>query len=434
MRNIFIKAIVISLFAITVSGCNGDSSADVSNSDNVQVIAKAGLQSVLDNAVSSDEAKNAYVTGILLSFQCKGFNNDQPVFLASGKLSDQSGGPDLPVDAIYQIGSETKSFVAVVALQLEAEGYLGDNGLDTTVGEVLDNPKASINWDESWNQVSLRQLLNMTSGIANCLNGEAFKIYSESPEHYFSIDELLSFAVNKPAQFMPGQGWEYSNTNYILMNKIISKISGIPLQEQITKRIINKLGLNHTYYVENLPLDTVRDPMQRALLMSGYYGKGKIGVLDYNTDLRLDSMSIYNSAGNLLSSSEDMNKYVRALFAQNGGLLEAKQLQELKYMVATQDTKNYKAGRHIDVIDEPSKNKFGLGYGLGVMGYNMKLPDGQSVNFYSHGGGSLGFSSNWIYLPDKQGYITYVINSQGPSVSLLRSKLDSQLLFICNHF
>jgi len=90
---------------------------------------KYDLQTILNKTLTSKDAIDAHISGIPLTFQCSGFNNNEPVSLATGKINDQSN-TTLPIDAMYQIGSETKSFTAVVALQLEAEGVFGSKGLD----------------------------------------------------------------------------------------------------------------------------------------------------------------------------------------------------------------------------------------------------------------------------------------------------------------
>jgi D-alanyl-D-alanine carboxypeptidase len=419
--NISYIKIIPFLFAATLTGCLNNSS-----SNNVGATANnINLQMVLNDAINSPDAKNAYVTGIPLTFQCNGFNNNQAVSLSAGKINLNADAPDLPVDAIYQIGSSTKSFVAVVALQLEAEGYFGKNGLDSTVGDILGNPDSSTSWNVSWNNSTLRQLLNMTSGIPDCINA-VVPIYSTKPDYKFTSDELLQLVANKNLNFEPGQGWQYSNTNYVIMNKIISYVTNSNINVQVTRRIINKLGLTHTYYVDNLPIDAITNPMQKTLLMSGYFGSKELGVFNFTTDLSLYSLSWANAAGSIISSTIDMNKYVHALFAYKNGLLTPTQLNELTYMVATENSSMYKAGQHIPVIDKAAKGPYGLGYGLGIMEFFKQLPNGHSITYYSHGGSTIAFSSNWIYSPQKQVFATYVFNSQSPNRQI-HSAVESKI-------
>lgn len=422
----FTKIIVAFLFATIITGCNNDmgrtsgtgGTASTSSTNSIN------LQKVLNDAVNSVEAKNEYITGIPLTFQCNGFNNNQPLSLSAGKMSLKADAPDLPTNAIFQIGSSTKAFVAVIALQLEAEGYFGANGLDTTVGEILDNPINSATWNVLWNQIPMRQLLNMTSGIPDYVD-YAFLVYSQDPNHYFPNDELLKLVVNKKPEFEHGQGWKYSNTNYVIMHKIISYVTNSSIKELINNRIITKLGLTHTYYADDLPMDSITDASQKPLLMSGYFG-GKFGILDPTTDLSLYSLSITNDAGSILSNTEEMVIFIKALFAQKNGLLGPVQLNELTYLVATEDTDKYKAGQHIEVVDKATTTGLGLGYGLGIMKYFVKLPGNGSIEMYAHGGDTLSFDSNWIYSPQKQVYASYVFNSQAPKRQI-RANVESKI-------
>ncbi|MCE3268502.1 MAG: D-alanyl-D-alanine carboxypeptidase [Burkholderiales bacterium] len=347
-------------------------------------------------------------------------------------MSSKIDTPDLPINAIYQIGSSSKSFLAVVALQLADEinpetgkKYFGDKGLDATVGEILDNPISSSAWNAQWNQIPLRQLLNMTSGIPDYAL-DLYPAYSKYPTQYISTDDLLQIAANKKPDFEHGHGWQYSNTGYVIMNKIISYVTKSSIKEQINNRIINKLGLTYTYYVEHLPLDAVSDSAQKSLLMSGYFGNKDFGGFSPTEDISLYSLSFYNAAGSIISNTEDMNKYIHALFSAKNGLLTQSQLNQLTYMVATEDTDKYKKGQHIEVIDQVANNKYGLGYGLGVMEYFVQLPDGRSLTFYSHGGTTWDFNSNWIYIQSKQVYLSYAFNSDS-FTRVLRKSVENKL-------
>ncbi len=422
----FKRTLILSIMISSLTACGAGNS---SKPDSKKAL---DLQSLLDTAINSKDAKDAHITGIPLTFQCNGFNNNKPVSLSSGKISDQVGAPDLPTDAIYQIASSTKSFTAVVALQLEAEGYFGTNGLDSKIGDILGNPASSETWNALWNQISMRQLLNMTSGIPDYVD-DAFLIYSENPNHYFSTEDLISLAVNKKPDFQPGQGWTYSNTNYAIMNKIISHVTNSTLKKQITTRIINKLGLTHTYYVEHLPTDSIINPTHQAIIMSSYYTGSKIGKIDFGTDLKLNSLSITNAAGSILSNTSDMNTYVKALFANKnaGGLLAPTQLNELKYLVATENTDKYKAGQHIDMADKATRFGMfrGLGYGLGIMEALVPLSNGGNITVYTHGGDMFGFDSNWIYQENTQASTTFAFNAKlGKEIFDIRTNIESKIL------
>ena len=92
------------------------------------------LQTVLDNYMKND-SQITHVSGVPLTVQCPAYNNGEPVTLAAGKISNN--GNLLPKNAIFQIGSNSKSFISVVMLQLESEGLLGQKGLNSTVGDYF---------------------------------------------------------------------------------------------------------------------------------------------------------------------------------------------------------------------------------------------------------------------------------------------------------
>ncbi len=423
-------------FLVTMTGCDNNAGASTTKNNSPQTSSvhqnnTIDLQSVLNDAVKSKDAKTAGITGIPLTFQCNGVNNNLPLVLSSGKISNEPNAIDLPSDAIYQIGSSTKSFTAVVALQLESEGFFGANGLGSTIGEVLNNPKPTPlePWNTEWNKITLRQLLNMTSGIPNYI-ADAFAVYQEYPYRPFSTNDLISFVVDKQPDFQPGQGWHYSNTNYIIMNKIISYVTHRNLKELITTRIFNTLKFTHTYYIEDIPAQEI-NPLQQQLLMSGYvFGLPDTTKPIHNgVDIKPYSLSVANAAGAIVSNTAEMSIYVRALFKDKsqGGLLGSKQLAELKDLVSTESGDNYKAGEHIVIVDKETKSGLGLGYGLGIMEYFVQLPDGNHFNYYSHGGDTFGFDSNWMYQENKQAYTSYVFNSMGSGLRNVRVGIESEI-------
>jgi D-alanyl-D-alanine carboxypeptidase len=408
------------------------------------------LQSILNEAVNSTDAKTGKITGIPLTFQCNGFNNNQPISYVSGKIRENAD--TLPDDALFQVGSITKSFVAVVTLKIITDPQYKQyftKGLDSTVGDILGNPKSTSlkPWNESWNYITLRQLLNMTSGISDYANDniDILDKLSKEPYHQFDTTEILASVVTKPLKFEPGHGWAYSNTNYVLVNKIISYVTQSTIRQQIIKYIIDnpKLNLKHTYFVENIPEDAITRADQKSLLMGGYYYFGStstqylyngVDIQQNNAPNKSYSLSWANAAGSIISSTADINTYARSLFADEdkGGLLTNLERRELMRFVATKDdvNKQFKAG---DTITENQLNESTQGYGLGIGAYYLAidLPDGKKSHaiFYSHSGGTLGFSSNWLYQPDRQASIVFDMNSTDyASYNKIMNEMYPQLL------
>ncbi len=391
---------------------------------------KVNLQQVLDNAVAGKDKNGAYLSGIPLVFQCRNFN--QRVTLTSGKISTNVDAQDLPIDGIFQAGSITKSLVAVVALQLEAESYFGVNGLDSTIGEVLQ--ATPLYWNLYWNKITLRQLLNMTSGISDSNPTDSDNIilkYIKNPYQYITTDELIASIATKELLFEPGHGWHYADSNYIILNKIITQITGVSLKKHIIERIIRPLSLTHTYYVENLPQNEVA-ANQKDLLISGYVDMTQTEYQSKyiypKADIKPYSLSWVNAAGALLTDIQDLNTYARALF-RSGELLTQHQIKELTYLVAEQNDSKYKAGEHVAILDGETTKA----YGMGIEGLSVPTSDGKNALVYEHGGATMGFVAEWLYQPDRQASIASSVNgTDQASRGILGEVVDKALSKVFN--
>lgn len=248
-----------------------------------------------------------------------------------------------------------------------------------------------------WNDITIKQLLNMTSGIHDYANDEIdiSNRMEQNLYHFFTTDELLNSIKEFDLWFTPGTKWKYSNTNYVLAGKIVEAIAGKNVSEEINERIIKALNLKHTYYIANFPKEDVllRD---KKHLMSGYYGSKEAPHFPIDSDIIDYTMSWGNAAGSITASSSDLNQYIRALFA--GKLLPKKQFQELITLI---DENGNPLPNGVDK-DHPE------GYGLGIGA--SYLPELNTVA-YSHGGGTLGFSSSWQYIVSNQASIVFSLNT-----------------------
>ena len=144
------------------------------------------------------------------------------------------GGAPLSTNALWQIGSNTKAFTAVILLQLEAEGRLSIND---PVGTWLPQYPA-------WQHITIRQLLDMTSGIPDYANQPAFEAaLLGDPSAHFTTAQLVSYVAALP---LGPAGYNYSNTDYILAQMIIERVTHDSYASQLTRRIIDPLGLRST--------------------------------------------------------------------------------------------------------------------------------------------------------------------------------------------
>ncbi len=269
--------------------------------------------------------------------------------LAAGTADLTTGRPARPWMR-QRVGSITKTFTATTVLQLVSERRLR---LDAPVARYL--PR--LIRGELGRQVTVRMLLNHTSGIGDydtalitdAASIEALRTRTVSPA------ELVRIGLAQPPTNEPGAAWSYSNTNYIILGLLIEKVTGHRYADEVHRRIVAPLHLRHTY----LP---GTDPYIRGPHMAAYIPW---------TDGTLRDFSVFNmswawSAGELISTAGDLNRFYRALLT--GRLLDRRMLRQMTTTVPF----------------DPATPQAG-GYGLGI--YWVATPCGPA---WGHNGGVIG--------------------------------------------
>ncbi|MEV6951112.1 serine hydrolase domain-containing protein [Streptomyces sp. NPDC051183] len=265
-------------------------------------------------------------------------------------VGDLATGSKVPADGQVRIGSNTKTFTAVVVLQLVGEGRLS---LDTKVDSVLPGVVRGEGIDGS--RISVRELLQHTSGLPDY---EDLVTEDMLRQRYFEPRDLLDIAFRRKAAFDPGEKWAYSNTNYVVAGLIVQKVTGRPLGEEVDRRVIKRIGLRHTYFPS--PGDmTVRERHPR-----GYHRDAADAPLRDATEI--DPSAAW-AAGQMISTNSDLNRFFTALLA--GGLLSPAQLAEMRTTVPIGNT--------------------GAGYGLGL----MSRPLSCGGVYWGHGGDITGYET-----------------------------------------
>lgn len=207
------------------------------------------------SSFDADKAKT-YMSSIDFDGVVLVTEGDQVVWTyASGYANRENKTPNT-IDTVFEFGSITKQFTAVAIMQLEEKGLLStDDKLDKYIPEY-----------KYADQITIHQLLNMTSGVSDYLfNGMLGFSFNEFDS--MTVDMLLDFEntmtkivttplakdefVTKlseyPLDFTPGSEYEYSNSNYYLLGIIIEKLSGMPYDEYVRKNILEPLGLKDLY-------------------------------------------------------------------------------------------------------------------------------------------------------------------------------------------
>ncbi|RKH74351.1 serine hydrolase domain-containing protein [Corallococcus aberystwythensis] len=277
-----------------------------------------------------------------------------------------------------RVGSITKTFTSVVVLQLQAEGKLS---LDAPLATwAPDFPRAD--------RITVRQLLNHTSGAFNYTQSQDFLAQAEAnPGKTWTAEELIALGAAKSPAFEPGTRWDYSNTNYILLGHILESVTGTPLAQQIRTRILEPLELGSTGLDGAEPLP--------PLAVRGYSRDPRDGSWMDFTDFIHPSAA--GAAGALVSSADDLSAFYQALFERS--LLAPVQLAEMTDWVAT------------PIPDMP-------GYGLGLV--RAVTPVGPG---HGHDGEIPGFSALAFYLPERKASLAVLTNRERAAVSGVTQKL-----------
>lgn len=203
-----------------------------------------------------------------------------PELFAAGWHDRNKKIPAYP-QALFKIASITKLYIAVATTKLVKEGRLS---LDKTLAEYFPELAESIEYSD---KITLRMMVQHRSGIPNFVDHPDY--WTKPPKNR---QETLEYALDLPADFIPGEDYGYSNTNYMLIEDLIDKTLGYSHQEYIKERILIPLGLKNTFgSLNEVNMDDV---------MSGYY----VGV---ETDFK------YENTGLMLATAKDVGIFLRAL-------------------------------------------------------------------------------------------------------------------------
>lgn len=203
----------------------------------------------------------------------------------------------IPADpnSFFKIASVGKLYDAVAVAKLVRDGKLF---LDKTLSDYLPELKGRIEYAD---KITLRMLVMHRSGIPNFTDTY---MYWAAPKE--TEDEQLALILDKPANFIPGEDYEYSNTNYLLLGRIMTRVLGYDKFQYIQNEILNPLNLKHTFgSIHDVNIDDV---------MSGYY-------VGYDVDLKTDNI------GSILATAEDLSIFIRAL--NDGSVFRDKKEQEI---------------------------------------------------------------------------------------------------------
>lgn len=263
-------------------------------------------------------------------------------------VADKKTRAPMKTDFYTRIGSQTKTFTVTAVLMLADQGRVG---LDEAIGAYVDGvPRGG--------EITLRQLAGMRSGLPNYSANPAFaqQLFTD-PQRVFTPRQLLDMAFSQPAVFDPGDGFQYSNTNTILLGLVVEKVGGQPLRDFVRDRITGPLGMRHTSF----PVDNAFPKPHAAGYTKQTLDGGETTATDWNPSWAW-------AAGSMISTLDDMRVWAPAL--ATGELLTPRMQQE-----------------RLQTVDDdgaPAPHGYGLGlFNLGGwIGHNGSLPGYQTVSVY----------------------------------------------------
>jgi D-alanyl-D-alanine carboxypeptidase len=280
-----------------------------------------------------------------------------------GASGESAPGEPMRPDHVLRLGSVTKTFVAATVLQLASEGALGlDDPLETWVPGF---PGGA--------QITVRQMLSHSSGIFNYTAAPSFSADLEAaPQKVWPPQQLVDIAAANPPYFPPGQGWQYSNTNFILLGMIIESATDSDAAVVLRTRLLDPLALSSTSLDGEEPL--------AGDLARGY-------DVARNDVTELFDLSTAWTAGAMVGTAGDTANWALSLYTGTA-LDEASRREMLESTVET--------------------GMPGVRYGLGVLELDASAAGAQT---WGHTGDIAGYRTQMFYFPEIESVIVSIINS-----------------------
>ena len=294
-------------------------------------------------------------------------------------FSDRDAKTPMRPDDRMLAGSTGKTFAAATALQLVKEGRIS---LDDKVEKYLGS--------EAWfarlpnaKDITIRQLMNHTSGLVRYEFKDQFtKDLTASPDKVWKPAELVSYLLDEKAPFEAGKGWDYSDTNYIVLGMIIEKVTGKRFYDEANRRLVKPLKLSNT-----IPQDSPRIKN----LVQGYAGAnnpfgGKDAMI---TDGKFAINPQFEwTGGGWASTSEDLARWAKMMY--EGKAFDPSMLPVM-----------------LDGV--PAKLGRDVKYGLGVI-----IRPTAAGTSYGHSGFFPGYMTDMMYFPDKKIAVALQVNTSVP--------------------
>lgn len=308
------------------------------------------------------------------------------VWRGAAGVADTATGRPVTADMRHRVGSITKTFTAAAVLQQVESGRIG---LDTPISRYLPRLVPG----ERGDAITVRMLINHTSGLAEYLpyaypSLKAFpNVAGTRPESLddnrltrFHPTELIEMGVTAPATGAPGSTpGVYSNTNYLLLGRLLEHVTGTTAEQCITRDVIERAGLRDT----ELPTGTHIEGPHSQIYEAWF------GMIDPPRDYSVYDMSWVGPAGSLISTAADLNRFYGMLLA--GEIVSPSSLAQMQ--------------RTVPVISQEGKT---IEYGLGL--HPTQAPG--RPTFWGHGGTVWGAGALSMTRADGNRQLSVALNLQ----------------------
>jgi D-alanyl-D-alanine carboxypeptidase len=343
---------------------------------------EARLQQVLDQAVANPDVM---IPGAITCYRDP---THAPWSGSAGLVELQGKVAMRPTDRV-RAGSILKTFLATVVLQHVEEGALS---LDQTLPQLL--PPAVTGRVANADRISLRMLLNHTSGVPDWVTGEVEMLVAGDPARVWSTDEALDIAAGLPGEFPPGSQWSYSNTNYTLIGLVLDRLGGGTWREQVRARVLDRLGLKFT----QLPL-----PGERTITSEFAHGYQDVDGTPLDLSTVDPSMAGASGGSAMVTTTQDLARFLEALLA--GRLFQrAATLEAMTTM-----------------MDAPDPSGLPHRYGLGLESYD--LPGSPTI--IGHSGGAPGYATMMFRIPSRDTTLVTSVNTSDMFANALQLLIPS---------
>ncbi|MCX4451774.1 beta-lactamase family protein [Streptomyces sp. NBC_01340] len=275
----------------------------------------AGLQAVLHTALSQG-APGAMVR----------VDDNGTIHRLSEGVADRATGRAITTTDRFRVGSVTKSFSAVVLLQLVDEGKLD---LDASVNTYLPGLLPD-------SRITVRQVMSHRSGLYDYTNdmfAQTVPGFESVRNKVFSYQDLVTLSLKHAVTNAPGAAYSYSNTNFVVAGMLIEKLTGHSVATEYQNRIFTPLNLTDTFYVH--PDTAIPGTHANGYLTPDEAG----GALVDSTE---QTVSWAQSAGAVISSTQDLDTFFSALMS--GQLMSAAQLAQMQQWTTVNSTQGYGLG------------------------------------------------------------------------------------------